>query len=46
MVSNVVTKNVCNCAIPVPHVKAAWKGAARTHCARCGLPTRIAFDGR
>lgn len=35
---------VCSCATPVPHVQAAWKGAARTYCARCGLPTRIVFE--
>lgn len=34
---------VCICAVPVPLVRAARKGAARTHCARCGLPIRIDF---
>jgi len=38
--------NVCACAVPMPQVKAAWKGAARTYCARCGLPTRITFESR
>ena len=34
---------ICECADPVRRVRAEWKGAARTHCARCGLPTRIQF---
>lgn len=38
--------NVCGCAVPVRQVRAAHKGAARTYCARCGLPMRLAFDGR
>jgi hypothetical protein len=33
----------CVCPMPVPEVRAVRKGAARTHCARCGLPVRIAF---
>jgi hypothetical protein len=45
MDSSALKSNVCACAIPVPHVKAAHKGAARTHCVRCGLPTRIALAG-
>jgi hypothetical protein len=40
------TANVCTCAVPVLQVKAAWKGAARTYCARCGLPARITFESR
>jgi hypothetical protein len=40
------SSNVCSCAAPIPHVKAAWKGAARTYCARCGLPARITFESR
>ena len=27
-----------------PQVKADYKGGARTHCARCGLPCRISFE--
>ncbi len=52
MDSNLVTPSssppatVCTCAVPVPHVKAASKGIARTYCVRCGLPTRIAFESR
>ena len=48
MDSNVVTRpaTVCSCAVPLPKVKAAWKGAARTFCARCDLPLRIAFEAR
>jgi predicted SprT family Zn-dependent metalloprotease len=34
----------CACAQPVPEVRATRKGAARTHCARCGQPLRLAFD--
>jgi hypothetical protein len=33
----------CACAVPKPRQLAERKGAARTVCARCGLPTRIAF---
>jgi hypothetical protein len=36
----------CTCSVPQPQVKAAHKGAARTYCARCGLPMRIAFGER
>jgi len=36
--------SVCSCPSPVPQVQAARKGAARTYCTRCGLPTRIAFE--
>lgn len=45
MDSNVLTRT-CTCATPVPQVTAARKGAARTVCARCGLPIRIALEGR
>lgn len=37
---------VCSCAVPVPYVKAARKGAAKTFCARCELPMRISFESR
>jgi len=37
---------VCTCPKPLPEVRAEHKGAARTYCARCGLPMRIAFGGR
>jgi hypothetical protein len=33
----------CTCAMPLPHTRATWKGAARTVCDRCGLPIRIDF---
>ncbi len=46
MASNDVKTNVCACAVPVPQVKADYKGGARTHCARCGLPVRISFESR
>jgi len=36
----------CACAQPVPEVRATRKGAARTHCARCDRPLRLAFDAR
>jgi len=37
---------LCTCAVPVPQVRAERKGAARTHCARCGLPIRLDFVRR
>jgi hypothetical protein len=37
---------ICVCVVPVPEVRAVHKGAARTHCARCGLPVRLDFAGR
>ena len=33
----------CACATPVPSVHAERKGAARTLCARCGLPIKVRF---
>jgi hypothetical protein len=33
----------CSCTEPQPKQLAERKGAARTFCAKCGLPTRIAF---
>jgi hypothetical protein len=36
----------CACVVPVPQVQATHKGAARTHCARCGLPIRLDFATR
>jgi hypothetical protein len=36
----------CVCAQPVPETRALRKGAARTYCVRCGLPTTISFEGR
>jgi hypothetical protein len=33
----------CTCAVPVPHVHAEHKGAARTVCTTCGRPIRIGF---
>jgi hypothetical protein len=46
MDSNILKSNVCACSVPVPHVKAAHKGAARTYCVRCGLPMRITLESR
>jgi hypothetical protein len=37
---------LCSCPVPLPEVRATRKGAARTYCARCGLPTRITFGER
>jgi hypothetical protein len=37
---------LCSCPSPQPQARAEWKGMARTHCARCGLPTRIEFSRR
>jgi hypothetical protein len=36
----------CVCAQPVPETRALRKGAARTYCVRCGLPTTISFERR
>jgi len=41
-----VEPTFCACAVPVPEVRATHKGAARTHCARCGLPIRLDFATR
>jgi hypothetical protein len=41
--TRVVTKQTCSCAVPQPQVEATRKGAARTVCARCGLPIKITF---
>jgi hypothetical protein len=43
---DVVTVNehrTCECNDPQPRQLAERKGAARTVCARCGLPTKIAW---
>ncbi len=40
------TTSFCTCAVPIPKVRAAHKGAARTFCARCELPIRIDFSSR
>ena len=37
---------LCVCAKPIPELRAARKGAARTYCAHCGLPVRIDFGAR
>ena len=42
----VVTPKTCTCSVPVPIVRAAHKGAARTHCATCGLPIKLDFGSR
>lgn len=39
-------KGVCACAVPIPEVRATYKGAARTYCARCGLPMKLDFGAR
>jgi len=36
----------CSCVVPAPQEQATRKGAARTHCARCGLPIRLDFATR
>ena len=38
------TPSLCTCPAPIPEVRAERKGAARTHCARCGLPVPIGFS--
>lgn len=38
--------SLCTCATPLPEARATWKGAARTFCARCGLPVRLDFGAR
>ena len=37
------TTDTCSCLLPIPIELAKRKGAARTHCARCGkaLPLRL-----
>jgi hypothetical protein len=45
MGSNTLTET-CQCAVPVPVIKAERKGAARTYCARCERPVRIEFGSR
>ena len=36
----------CSCSAPVPEVRAVWKGAARTYCARCNREIRLDFAAR
>jgi hypothetical protein len=44
MVDRTVVKGVtCECVHPQPEVRATWKGAARTHRVRCGLPVKLVF---
>lgn len=38
--------SLCACAVPIPEARATRKGAARTFCARCGLPVRLDFGAR
>jgi hypothetical protein len=33
----------CTCEKPVPEERATRRGAARTHCARCGLELPLRF---
>jgi hypothetical protein len=35
----------CSCVTPVPVERATRKGAARTECAKCGLPIRLTLKG-
>ena len=44
--NTVVTPATCTCPVPVPVVRASHKGAARTHCAICGLPVKLDFGSR
>jgi hypothetical protein len=47
--SPVVTRSAqghCTCPVPVPEVRAVWKGAARTYCARCNREIRLDFAAR
>jgi hypothetical protein len=47
--SPVVTRppqGLCTCPMPVPEVRAVWKGAARTYCARCNCEMRLDFASR
>jgi hypothetical protein len=37
---------LCTCPVPVPEVRATWKGAARTFCARCNREIRLDFANR
>jgi hypothetical protein len=46
MDNRTVVIETCSCVVPVPQVQATHKGAARTHCARCGLPIRLDFNTR
>ena len=46
MDNRTVVIETCLCVVPVPQVQATHKGAARTHCARCGLPIRLYFNTR
>ncbi len=34
----------CVCAKPVPVERATRKGAARTECAKCGLPIKLTLE--
>ncbi|MFL5953748.1 MAG: hypothetical protein ACJ76I_06545 [Gaiellaceae bacterium] len=46
MGNNTVLTATCTCAAPVPVVRAAHKGAARTYCATCALPMKLDFGSR
>jgi hypothetical protein len=46
MDNHAVVIATCSCAVPLPQQQATHKGAARTHCARCGLPIRLDFAAR
>jgi hypothetical protein len=39
-------KELCTCPVPIPEVRAVWKGAARTYCARCNCEMRLDFATR
>ena len=40
------TQELCTCPVPIPVVRAVWKGAARTYCARCNSEMRLDFATR
>jgi hypothetical protein len=41
-----MTPKTCACEKPVAVEKSERKGAARTECARCGLPVPLRLPGR
>ncbi|HVC86285.1 MAG TPA: hypothetical protein VNC40_02545 [Gaiellaceae bacterium] len=46
MDTRAVVIQTCTCPVPIPEVRATHKGAAHTHCAKCGLPVRLDFESR
>jgi hypothetical protein len=41
-----VPAQTCTCPVPLPEIRAVWKGAARTYCSRCNLPVQLDFSLR